>query len=400
MESIILKHVKKVDFLAITEEQCQRALAILKEKEAVCFVPETGGSATLTPDGLMRVRGIEVVSDFFDVEHEDGYIDISATFTNPLRKKVKKIIFDEETKVICYRAFRDYVNLCEIEIPDTLERIVSPFENCPKLRPYSLPSHLTYISGDAFGIFPDEVALPDGVEEINGLFKESSVKSVTLPPSVKKICMRDFYRCHNLESVTFSEGLEVISDEAFTGCDKLKTLHFPKSLRYIGAYAFSDCLALRDVTIPGEAEMDPNAFFDSPWHKTVQKLRFDAFSPIEYTGEKSSLPDFESIKAALSGQKLSEQAMRFTLSTETVYERYSYGEVDSTNRYTESRPLGESSDAENVIVCEGVVVGAVISGCAVILGKNVCTYSSSDVDGTGGSSRDEYRELIFTRETH
>ena len=395
MEKIVLKHVKKVDFLAITEEQCQKALAALKAGEEVCFMPETGGCATLSPDGLMRVEGIECVSDFFDVEHEEGYIDLSATFTHPLRAKVKKVVFGEETKIICYRAFKNYKNLREIEIPDTLERIVSPFENCPKLKPYALPSRLIYISGDAFGIFPDEVILPDGVEEINGFFKESPVRKVTLSPSTKRIGMHDFSRCKSLECVTFAEGLTEIGSEAFWHCEKLKELVFPKSLRYIASYAFADCSMLERITLLGDTEIHPNAFLDSPMHKKIQKLRFDAFEPLEYAGDKAKLPDFEEIKSALSGLKLSEQAMRFALLSETVNERYSYGEVDETHSYSDSCPLGESSEVENVVLCEGVIVGAVISGITVMLGQSICIYSASDDDGTGGSSRDEYRELVF-----
>ncbi len=395
MEKIVLKHVKKVDFLAVTEVQCQKALAALKAGEEVCFMPETGGCATLSPDGLMRVEGIECVSDFFDVEHEEGYIDHSATFTHPLRAKVKKVVFDDKTKIICYRAFKNYKNLREIEIPDTLERIVSPFENCPKLKPYALPSHLTYISGDAFGIYPDEVVLPKGVTEINGFFKNSTVKKITLSPGIKRLGMREFYRCESLESVIFPEGLEVIASEAFNGCSKLKSPIFPKSLGYIDAFAFSHCCALEDATFLGDTEVHPKAFADSPMHKKIQRLRFNGFSPVAFDGDRASIPDFEKIKATLSGLTLSEQAMHFKTITETVYERYSYGEVTRSDVSQIECPLGEDSEVENVILCEGVIVGALFSGIKVTVGQHSCTCSASDDDGVGGSSRDEHKMIIF-----
>ena len=309
MEKITLEYVEKVGLLAIGEEECKRVLSLLDAEKTVYYENGEGWHITLSPDGVMRIDGIEVIPMVFGIQSKDGYIDIDATYNRPLKARVKKIVFGKETKIICYRSFEDFTELCEIEIPDTLERLVSPFENCAKLRPYALPPSLTYISGDAFGIFPDEVVLPKGVTDISGFFKESSIRKITLSPGIKRIGMRDFYKCTRLEKITFAEGLEVIADEAFSYCTALTDLVFPKSLSYIGGFAFAHCDNLTKVCVTDDTEIDANAFRDTPVQKAMQARRVDTFSPIAYEGDDTSLPHFARMKEILSGKPLSEQAM-------------------------------------------------------------------------------------------
>ena len=394
MEKMNLAYEEKVGMLHISQKETERCLALLDEGKTLFYKDEML-RMTLSPDGVMRIDDCHTVPMIFGVRSEDGYIDNDATFARPLKKRVKKIIFGEATKIICYRSFENFTNLREIEIPDTLERIVSPFEGCKKLKPYALPSHLTYISGDAFGIFPDKVVLPEGVSDIGGFFARSTVRAVTLSPAVKRIGMRDFYNCKRLEKITFVEGLEVIAEEAFAGCNALKDLHFPKSLAYIGAFAFSRCSSISRVTVTGDTEIDANAFRDTPFHAEVQRLRFDAFTPIAYEGDASIFPRLEEMKTLLSGMSLSEQARHYKLLTRTDEETFAYGIEENGRHYGGKYPLGDESDVENLILLEGVIVGAVISGVSVMLDNDVCIYSATEDDGVGSRSRSDYAMIVF-----
>jgi len=393
MEKMNLSYIEKVSMLAITKDECNRLISLLDQGKAL-FYEGQGGRITLE-NGVMTVSGFEEVPTIFGVKSSSGYIDTDATFNLPLKKRVHTIVFGEETKVITYRAFNDYRQLCHAVIPDSVERICSPFENCKKLLPYPLPKALTYISGDAYGIFPDEIILPDKVERIGSFFAKSGVRSVTLSPALKQIGMREFYKCSNLERVIFPEGLEIIGEEAFSYCTKLSELIFPRSLQDIEAYAFAHCHSLSRVIITADTEIDSNAFLDSPFHKEVQRLRFDAFTPVEYDGDPSVLTELEKMRAVLSGKAYSEQAKHFKLITNSVEETYSYGESESEKESGGAYPLGDESEVENLIVFEGIIVGAIIRGVRVYLNQDTCIYSATEDDGTGSRSVFDYRCIRF-----
>ena len=85
-----------------------------------------------------------------------------------------------------------------------------------------------------------EAVIPRGTVEIGfGAFQRNSqLRFVELPESVKKINSRAFAECGDLERVILNDGLEVIEGNVFNGCGKLKTLVFPDSLKEVHAYAF------------------------------------------------------------------------------------------------------------------------------------------------------------------
>jgi hypothetical protein len=76
----------------------------------------------------------------------------------------------------------------------------------------------------------------------------NSLKSVTIPPSVKTIGKKAFYSCNALENVTFSEGLAIISEAAFKSCPSLLNVVLPGSVTSIQTQAFYDCDALKTLT--------------------------------------------------------------------------------------------------------------------------------------------------------
>lgn len=94
------------------------------------------------------------------------------------------------------------------------------------------------------------VAIPEGVEEIPiDAFYQSSVESVTLPQSLRRIGERAFDGCRSLSSVTFPAQLELIGQSAFSNCVLLGSVDIPGSVTEIGAYAFEGCTALADVVV-------------------------------------------------------------------------------------------------------------------------------------------------------
>lgn len=94
------------------------------------------------------------------------------------------------------------------------------------------------------------LVIPDGAEEISdGAYAgNTTLKSVIVPRSVKRIGARAFADCTSLEFISFGgERSELYIDaQAFAGCTSLKNVILPVGTR-LGNAVFSGCTGLTDV---------------------------------------------------------------------------------------------------------------------------------------------------------
>ncbi len=77
-----------------------------------------------------------------------------------------------------------------------------------------------------------------------------SLKTITIPASVKGIGDSAFSGCTSLTSVTIPTGVKSISDYTFSNCTSLKSVKIPGSVTNIGIYAFRGCSSLKSIAIP------------------------------------------------------------------------------------------------------------------------------------------------------
>ncbi len=129
-----------------------------------------------------------------------------------------------------------------------------------------------------------EISLPDGLTEIaDNAFAGTSLQTVRIPASVKRIGIGAFADCDKLANIVFAENtqLETIGAMAFRGT-ALTSLDLPASLKTIGDEAFAHCEKLTEATINSVKTMGIRVFALCPALTTVV-FGADAESTGDYT---------------------------------------------------------------------------------------------------------------------
>lgn len=96
-------------------------------------------------------------------------------------------------------------------------------------------------------VIPEEI---DGIEVASLSYdfcSDSSVKSVALPDSIKRLCCV-FNNCPELEQVKLPSNLKLLG-ESFCNCPKLKEISLPEKLVVIDKWCFESC-GFSSITIP------------------------------------------------------------------------------------------------------------------------------------------------------
>ena len=105
----------------------------------------------------------------------------------------------------------------------------------------------------------------DTVVSYNLNVKNTQLKLINIPKTVKHINKRAFAYCTALTTVNFiGDGLESIGQSAFYYCSALKPLAFPQTLKTIGSDAFSYSALAGDIVIPDKVtEVGSSAFYST-----------------------------------------------------------------------------------------------------------------------------------------
>ena len=134
-----------------------------------------------------------------------------------------------------------------------------------KLRPEEAYSNRGILTADnRLGTTLQTVKLPASLRRIEAqAFRFcSSLSSVELAPGVERIGEEAFINCEALETLSMGEGLQEIADSAFFQCSSLRELELPQGLLTIGMDAFGLCKNLRRVVLPASLrEVGESAFW-------------------------------------------------------------------------------------------------------------------------------------------
>ena len=187
-----------------------------------------------------------------DSVNEIGYTAFGACFS------LKKVKLPKTLKCLSLGIFRGCVSLQDIVIPDSVEHIRDgAFECCKSLKKLTIPASVRWIDEGAFencgpievtnlsdkyhlvdNILMDilnrtvayfgndeHIVIPDGTTIIPPhAFAYTSVRRVTIPDSVVRICDYAFCECRQLEEVNFGNDDIEIWKNAFDNCPSLKRI--------------------------------------------------------------------------------------------------------------------------------------------------------------------------------
>lgn len=286
---------------------------------------------------------------------------------------------------IGYGAFRNFVNLRSIFIPDTVE----------------------YVSPNAFKGCTDLVATVEDGNEF------------TLPTGVKQIGANAFEDAKSLETVLFADHaqLETIGEFAFADCNSLKEIILPEGVKEIGRGAFFDCRSLRTAVIPESLElMRTEAFARNPKLKYVSfrkavppNLETGAFAsaPASFHIYVPNLEEYRNVNVSAGWKEVSSRlysSYYLTRDGNWAYSRIGTGGGRTMNlvQYlgtdifvTIPQTLQDTSGSDLTVASVGAY--AFDSG---VEGVTFCSDVALDENTFGGATNLKYLGLIFQSDLH
>ena len=192
--------------------------------------------------------------------------------------KIINVLLPPSVVSIGNRAFVG-TSLTAISLPDGLESVgEGAFMYCQSLEKVSMTNSVTHIGQEAFygcstlkeitlsatveemeeNVFEEcygyAVSFPDDTSDLS-LFEGSRLRgmtAITIPEGITEVS--SLSGCHSLKSVSLPSTLKTISEYAFYYCTSLESINLPQGLRRIGNYAFSDCGSLTALVIPASVE--------------------------------------------------------------------------------------------------------------------------------------------------
>lgn len=206
--------------------------------------------------------------------------------------KLKTVKLSNNLRTIENDAFRWCESLTTITIPEKVRKILAnPFMECSKLTKINVnKNNKTYISIDGIlftkskktlAIYPlgkknSAYSVPKTVYKIaeNAFSKSSSIKTIKMTNSVKRIEDNAFAHCYRLKNVTLSQRLTYIGEQVFNDTEfndtdsnwkngylycgnalisvkqNLKQVTVKKGTRILGTRAIDLCENLKKVTLP------------------------------------------------------------------------------------------------------------------------------------------------------
>ncbi len=178
--------------------------------------------------------------------------------------KLKKIHLPNGLRTISMKAFENCENLESINFPKRLKTIgPDAFKNCKNLKNVSLPSKIQEIHKNSFEN-TEELLLKNSAYETDGgivynkltqtaLFStDEAAQELRIKKGTKTVGWGFSARSQHLEKISFPNSLISIGTSAFMLCKKIEEVRFPPLLASIEAGAFANCENLKNIKFKGD----------------------------------------------------------------------------------------------------------------------------------------------------
>ncbi len=200
----------------------------------------------------------------------------SGDISIPNQVNIRGVIYTV-TKIENYALF-NCPKITSVSIPNSVKKLSSSsFEDCHSLKSFNVdaenPIYTSY-GGVLFNKektiiikYPrskegNQYTISNSIRIIgDNAFRNSKLKSITVPNSVKKIEAYAFKNCNYLQSINIPLGIKTIENHTFSSCKSLLNINIPESVTSIGKYAFYSCSSLTSVTLPNNIEKIKNYAF-------------------------------------------------------------------------------------------------------------------------------------------
>lgn len=214
-------------------------------------------------------------------------------------KKLVSVSFPSSLKVIEKHAFEDCVALAKLNLSKThVEEIGSNAFRETGLKSVAFPSSLKKIGPQVFlKTQLENVVLPAEVQEVGPeAFREvATLKLVTLPNNIQKIGWQAFYGCTKLENVNYTGSMKsangVVESAAFEGCEALTRIILPQSVAEVQEGIFIECPRLKQIILPEFVKKIGG--YGLRTNYSVEKIVFKGYEPPAL--EETSLPFVDDI---------------------------------------------------------------------------------------------------------
>lgn len=214
------------------------------------------------PDSVTKIGNDAFINtQLQEIEIPDSVEEIGRTAFGACFS-LKKVKLPKTLKCLSGRIFSGCASLQDFVIPDSVENIENgAFECCKSLKKLTIPASVRWIDEEAFeNCGPIEVTnLSDKYHIVDNIlidilnrtvayfgndehivipnniiiipphaFAYTSIRRVTIPDSVVRVCRYAFCECQQLEEVCFGNKDIAIWDYAFDNCPSLKRIIVPK----------------------------------------------------------------------------------------------------------------------------------------------------------------------------
>lgn len=214
-------------------------------------------NGVIPSDGSVTKIGEKAFKGYVEMIHvniPDTIVEIgNEAFANC--ENLESVSFSEKLILIGTHAFYHCRALTNVHLPTSLKEIGwGAFDGCSSLTSIDIPDHITNLGGSAFSGCEKlvSVKMPASITTLEShMFSNcSSLVNVLIPDSVTKIGDDAFRHCTALTDIKVPKAVIEIGDSAFCGCKNLVNVELPDSILEIGRWAFSGCASLVKIQIP------------------------------------------------------------------------------------------------------------------------------------------------------